>query len=194
MDIKQKKFKVNYLTVLKLGISTIKDRIAQEVIRQLMNPTFDVMFHKNSFGFRSGRGCHQAPWRILEYKRKGYNKVVDIDIEGFFDNIEHDIIMAFIRTKIADESVLDIIELFLRSGIFVCYTDDLVIICKTNSETENALKFTFENSRKKFEDPLRTFTTIKHNLEDEMFEKLNMIPRGISPIAIAACNKSPGNR
>ena len=169
----------------KLGIPTIEDRIAQEVIRQLINPTFDAMFHENSFGFRSGRGCHQALRRILEYKQKGYNKVVDIDIEGFFDNIEHDIIMAFICAEIADGNVLGIIESFLRSGVkeedkiipttkgtpqggvispllanitlnyldwqlesagykFVRYADDIVIMCKTDSEAENALQFTLK--------------------------------------------------
>ena len=169
----------------KLGIPTIEDRIAQEVIRQLINPTFDAMFHENSFGFRSGRGCHQALRRVLEYKQKGYNKVVDIDIEGFFDNIEHDIIMAFICAEIADGNVLGIIESFLRSGVkeedkiipttkgtpqggvispllanitlnyldwqlesvgykFVRYADDIVIMCKTDSEAENALQFTLK--------------------------------------------------
>ena len=242
----------------KLGIPTIEDRIAQEVIRQLINPTFEAKFHENSFGYRSGRGCHQALRRVLEYKQNGYNNVVDIDVEGFFDNIEHDIIMAFIRSEIADGNVLDIIESFLGSGVkeegkiipttkgtpqggvispllanitlnyldwqlesagykFVRYADDLVIMCKTSSEAEDALQFTRkvlsdlklvnssektkiaragesfeflgfeikrqtvvmrEKSRKKLKDSLRDLTTRKHNLEDEVFEKLNRKLRG----------------
>ena len=152
----------------------LKDRITQEVIRQLINPIFDAIFHENSFGFRAGRECHQALRQVLKYNQKGYNKL--IDIEGVSDNIDHDIIMAFTRAKIAYGNGLDV-ESFLGSGLFVCHTNDILIMCKTSSETEDALKFINEKSRKKYEDSLHIFNTVKCNLEDEVFEKRNRMLR-----------------
>lgn len=100
-----------------LGIPQIDDRIAQTVIRELIEPIFEQQFHENSYGFRPGRNCHQAVEQVLQYKRDGYRFVVDVDIKGFFDNIEHDLIMTFLRAEIADGNILDIIETFLRSGV-----------------------------------------------------------------------------
>lgn len=100
-----------------LGIPTIDTRIAQEVIRRLINPIFEPKFHNDSFGFRAGRNCHQAVERVLEYTKQGYKHVVDIDIKGFFDNIPHDTILTMLRAEIADGNILDIIETFLRCGV-----------------------------------------------------------------------------
>ena len=69
-----------------LGIPPVKCRIAQEVIRRLINPTFESRFHNNSFGFRTGSNCHQAVERVLQYAEQGYRYVVDVDIKGFFDS------------------------------------------------------------------------------------------------------------
>ena len=84
MNINQKKFKVlslnqkgNTVKFRKLGTPSIKDRITQEVIRQLINPIFDAIFHENSFGFRTGRECHQALRQVLKYNQKGYNKLIE---------------------------------------------------------------------------------------------------------------------
>lgn len=100
-----------------LGIPTVDARIAQEVIRRLIDPIFEKQFHEDSFGFRAGRGCHQAVGRVLEYIDDGYKVVVDIDIKGFFDNISHNVIMTMLRAEIADGNILDILEKFLSSGV-----------------------------------------------------------------------------
>ncbi len=100
-----------------LGIPTVKCRIAQEVIRRLINSTFESRFHNNSFGFRTGRNCHQAVERLLEYAQQGYRYIVDVDIKGFFDNIPHHLIMDSIAARIADGNILKLIERFLNSGV-----------------------------------------------------------------------------
>ena len=100
-----------------LGIPTVKCRIAQEVLRQLINPIFERRFHNNSFGFRPGRNCHQAVEKMFELSRQGYRYVVDIDIKGFFDNIPHDLIMESLAAKIADGNILNTIQRLLNSGV-----------------------------------------------------------------------------
>lgn len=100
-----------------LGIPTVKCRVAQEVIRRLINSTFESRFHDNSFGFRMGRNCHQAVERLLQYAEQGYRYVVDIDIKGFFDNIPHDLIMNSVAARIADGNILNLVGKFLNSGV-----------------------------------------------------------------------------
>lgn len=100
-----------------LGIPSVKCRIAQEVIRRLINPTFESRFHNNSFGFRNGRNCHQAVERLLQYAQQGYRYAVDVDIKGFFDNIPHDLIQESIAARISDGNILKIIGKFLNSGV-----------------------------------------------------------------------------
>ena len=100
-----------------LGIPGVRCRVAQEVIRQLINSTFESRFHNNSFGFRTGRNCHQAVERVLQYAEQGYRFVVDVDIKGFFDNISHNLIMESIAARIADGNILNIIERLLNSGV-----------------------------------------------------------------------------
>jgi RNA-directed DNA polymerase len=100
-----------------LGIPIVDDRIAQEVIRSIINPIFESQFHNDSYGFRHGRNCHQAVEKVQKYLDEGYKTVVDIDIKGFFDNIPHDVIMTMLRAEIADGNFLDIIEKFLSSGV-----------------------------------------------------------------------------
>jgi RNA-directed DNA polymerase len=100
-----------------IGIPGVRCRVAQEVIRQLINSTFESRFHNNSFGFRTGRNCHQAVERVLQYAGQGYRFVVDIDIKGFFDNIPHNLIMESIAARIADGNILNLIERLLNSGV-----------------------------------------------------------------------------
>jgi RNA-directed DNA polymerase len=100
-----------------LGIPTVKCRIAQEVLRRLINPTFESRFHDNSFGFRMGRNCHQAVKRVLQDAEQGYRYVVDIDIKGFFDNIPQNLIMESVAARIADGNILNLIEKLLNSGV-----------------------------------------------------------------------------
>jgi group II intron reverse transcriptase/maturase len=100
-----------------LGIPSVKCRIAQEVIRRLINPIFESRFHEDSFGFRPGRNCHQAVERVMHYAQQENKHVVDIDIKGFFDNIPHELIMDSVAAKIADGNILNLIERFLKSGV-----------------------------------------------------------------------------
>lgn len=100
-----------------LGIPTVRCRVAQEAMRRLINSTFESRFHKNSFGFRNGRNCHQAVEHLLQYAQQGYRYVVDVDIKGFFDNIPHNLIMESIAARISDGNILRLIEKFLNSGV-----------------------------------------------------------------------------
>jgi RNA-directed DNA polymerase len=100
-----------------LGIPVVKDRVAQEVVRRLLAPIFEPQFHPHSFGFIPKRNCHQAIERILELHRRGYRVVLDADIQGFFDNIPHSIIMAAVRAEVADGNILNLVERFLTAGV-----------------------------------------------------------------------------
>jgi RNA-directed DNA polymerase len=100
-----------------LGIPVVQCRIAQDVLRQLISPIFEKIFHENSYGFRPGRSCHQAVKKVREYIKDGYTYIVDADIKGFFDNIPHKLIMTELSSEIADGNILDLIEKFLKSGV-----------------------------------------------------------------------------
>ena len=69
-----------------LGIPAVRDRVAQEVLRQLLSPLFERIFHNDSYGFRPARGCHMAVERVIELHRLGYTQVLDADIKGFLDS------------------------------------------------------------------------------------------------------------
>jgi retron-type reverse transcriptase len=84
-----------------LGIPAVRDRVAQEVMRRLLNPIFDRMFHENSFGFKEGRNCHMAIETVNELHAQGYRWVLDADIKGFFNNIPHKVIMQIVASEVA---------------------------------------------------------------------------------------------
>jgi len=100
-----------------LGIPAVRDRVAQEVLRRLLSPIFERLFHEDSFGFRPGRGCHLALERVLGLWRQGYRHVLDADIKGFFDNIPHSVIMTGLAKVVADGNILGLVERFLRAGV-----------------------------------------------------------------------------
>ena len=100
-----------------LGIPTIRDRVTQAAIVNVIEPIFERDFAEHSYGFRPGRGCKDALRRVNQLLRAGYNYVVDADIKGYFDSIPHDRLMDRLQTKISDGSLLSLIESFLRAGI-----------------------------------------------------------------------------
>jgi group II intron reverse transcriptase/maturase len=100
-----------------LGIPVVRDRVGQEVIRRLLSPIFEPMFHEASFGFIKGRNCHQAIERVLELHRRGHKVVLDADISGFFDNIPHSIIMDAVAAEVADGNILRLVDKFLTAGV-----------------------------------------------------------------------------
>ncbi len=100
-----------------LGIACVRDRIAQEVLRLLLSPIFEPLFHNDSYGFRPKRNCHQAVERVLELWHHGFRHVLDADVQGFFDNIPHTVIMAGLTAVIADGNILGLVEKFLGAGV-----------------------------------------------------------------------------
>lgn len=100
-----------------LGIPTVRDRVAQEVVRSLLEPIFEPTFSDFSFGFRPGRNAHQAIECLLDYHRDGLKWVVDADIKGFFDNISHELIIDLVAERVADGNILLLLREFLTAGV-----------------------------------------------------------------------------
>jgi RNA-directed DNA polymerase len=100
-----------------IGIPVVKDRVAQEILRRLLDPIFRPSFHPASFGFIQGRNAHMAIGHALERHAQGDKFVVDADIKGFFDNLPHQVILEAIRDRVADGKVLNLLERFLRCGV-----------------------------------------------------------------------------
>ena len=110
-----------------LGIPTVRDRVAQKVLRRLLSPLFETLFHADSFGpagacrpaasGRPGRSCHDALRRVRELHRQEYNHVLDADIKGFFDNIPHEVIERGLTNVVADGNIIRLVERFLKAGV-----------------------------------------------------------------------------
>ena len=102
-----------------LGIPTVMDRLIQQALNQVMQPIFDPDFSESSYGFRPGRSAHQAVLRAREYAADGRRWVVDMDLEKFFDRVNHDILMARLARKIGDKRVLKLVRRYLKAGLMV---------------------------------------------------------------------------
>ena len=100
-----------------LGIPAVRDRVAQEVLRQLLSPLFEWIFHDDSYGFRPGRSCHMALERVVALRQQGLLHVLDADIQGFFDNIPHPVIMQGLAAEVADGNILGLVQRFLAAGV-----------------------------------------------------------------------------
>ena len=99
-----------------LGIPVVLDRLIQQALLQVLTPVFDPGFSASSYGFREGRSAHQAILQAREYVKAGKSWVVDIDLEKFFDRVNHDMLMARVARKITDKRMLKLIRGFLNAG------------------------------------------------------------------------------
>ena len=100
-----------------LGIPTVTDRLIQQAIHQVLEPLFDADFSASSFGFRRGRSTHMAVQQSQRYYDQGYRWVVDLDLEKFFDQVNHDILMSKISLKVKDKRLLGVIRRYLQAGV-----------------------------------------------------------------------------
>ena len=105
--------------VRKLGIPTVIDRVIEQAITQVLSPIFDPLFNEHSYGFRPGRRCEQAIVKLLEYFNDGYEWIVDIDLEKFFDNVPQDRLMSLVNNVIHDGDTESLIRKYLQAGVMV---------------------------------------------------------------------------
>ena len=103
--------------VRKLGIPTVLDRLIQQAVMQVLQRKWDRTFSEHSYGFRPGRSAHQAVEAAQKYIAEGYRWVVDLDLEKFFDRVNHDKLMAKIAERVSDKRMLGLIRTFLRAGV-----------------------------------------------------------------------------
>ena len=103
----------------KLGIPTVVDRLIQQAIVQVLTPIFEPQFSETSYGFRPNRCCEQAVIKVLEYFNDGYDWIVDIDLQAFFDNVNQDKLIGIIRRTIKDGRVVSLIRKYLVSGVMI---------------------------------------------------------------------------
>jgi len=104
--------------IRKLGIPAVRDRVVQQALLDILTPIFDPDFHPSSYGYRPGRSCHQAIAKATLFMRRyELSHVVDMDLTKCFDTLKHDFLLAQVKRKIADGSILNLIRLFLESGV-----------------------------------------------------------------------------
>ena len=103
--------------VRKLGVPCVVDRLIQQALLQVLQERWDPTFSQHSYGFRPGRSAHQAVAQAQHYIAEGYSVVVDLDLEKFFDRVNHDGLMARVAARLTDKRVLKLIRAFLKSGV-----------------------------------------------------------------------------
>lgn len=103
--------------VRKLGIPSAVDRVFQQSIVQVLSPIFEEEFQENSYGFRPGRSCEQAIQRLTDYLNEGYEWIVDVDLEKFFDNVPQDKLMSYVGRVIHDPDTESLIRKYLKAGV-----------------------------------------------------------------------------
>ena len=118
-----------------LGIPTVLDRFIQQAVLQVLQAEWDPTFSEHSFGFRPKRSAHQAVARAQELITAGHDIVVDIDLEKFFDRVNHDILMGLVAKRVADKRVLKLIRGFLTAGVLM---DGLVHLLRHDLATHRS--------------------------------------------------------
>lgn len=103
----------------KLGIPIVLDRVIQQAMVQVLSPMFEPYFSEYSYGFRPKRSCQQAIIKALEYMNDGYEWIVDIDLEKFFDNVPHDRVLRLVSDVVKDGNVVSLVNKFLKAGVMV---------------------------------------------------------------------------
>nr|WP_248386630.1 group II intron reverse transcriptase/maturase [Vibrio sp. ED004] len=103
-----------------LGIPTVRDRVVQQALNDILTPIFEEQFHPSSFGYRPNRSCHDAINKSTMFiRRYGLQHVVDMDLSKCFDKLDHELILKSIRRRVTDSSVLELIKQFLKSGVMI---------------------------------------------------------------------------
>ncbi len=100
-----------------LGIPIVKDRIVQQSLGMTLNRIYEPLFSNSSFGFRPQRNCHMAVYQALDYLNKGYEWIVDLDIEKFFDTVNHDKLISILREHVNERETLSLVRKFLKAGV-----------------------------------------------------------------------------
>ena len=102
-----------------LGIPTVQDRLIQQAMHQVLSPLFEREFSDHSYGFRPGRSAHDAVKAARAHVEAGHKWVVDIDLEKFFDTVDHERLMARVRAVVKDKRVLRLVHAYLKAGVMV---------------------------------------------------------------------------
>ena len=100
-----------------LGIPTVVDRVIQQAMLQVLTEIYEPIFSEHSFGFRPRRSAHMALEEVLRYLNEGYEWIVDLDIEKFFDTVNHDKLISILRENVNDSTTLQLIRAYLRAGV-----------------------------------------------------------------------------
>src|SRR5260221_10572453 len=103
--------------VRKIGVPCVVDRLIEQALLQVLQERWDPMFSEHSYGFRPGRSAHQAVAQAQQYVAEGYSVVVDLDLEKFFDRVNHDGLMARVAARVSDKRVRKLIRAFLEAGV-----------------------------------------------------------------------------
>ena len=105
--------------IRQLGIPTVMDRVIQQAISQVLTPVFGPHFSESSFGFRPKRSAHQAVKKVVENIQGGNRYAVEIDLDKFFDTVDHDVLMSRVSRRVRDKGILRLIGRYLRAGVVV---------------------------------------------------------------------------
>ena len=117
-----------------LGIATVTDRLIQQALLQVLQPLIDPSFSEFSYGFRPGRSAHDAVLQAQRYAQEGFRVVVDVDLEKFFDRVNHDILMDRLAKRIGDKAVLRLIRRYLEAGIM----RDGIVIARSEGTSQGS--------------------------------------------------------